>query len=1173
MKQKLLLAALLLGSSVVASAQWAYPEPEITPFSIVEGTYSTDTMYLYNVGAKLYFTEGNDWGTRASTANSGLKVYFEEYIEDPEDPLWDGQTYLIHDYSLAKGAWRELFIDNENAMYVDHGSQGEYCWHFSIEKNGSTFRIYAADDSKYKHEAYPGSYVGIIEFLDGSMNNIISPLLEPENIDVTSEKAYHIDWAFVSKDAYEKQQALIPAYEAAMALKTAIEQAEAAGIDVSAEKAVYNNTASTVEELTAATESAKKKIANNIELNYTPSNPLNMDEDYVINYEFGDASLWEYTTGAQNHGTATNKVSEAGRDGSYYFSGTFWENWNPGTFTGKLYRQMTQMPHGVYRLELAAFTNSGYGSYIYLNGDSTEVTYGSPEAYEVITLVEETDTVEVGLKVVYPANWVGIDNCHLTYYGNSDASFAYLMDQKAAQHEIPDGAYFEKAAKETYLSVVAATSAPSGAADAVAKLQQLNDAWAVFKANLDAYQALSDAYDEANDVVDQGYVYEPLTDYMMDVQEWLEDGTMTTDEANENVATMQELINKAKENIPIGGEVLLFTNMNFNDNNKGWLIDQTTVANATGDAPAVNGLAVNPNGERWNANFDYYQEVTGLQNGVYRLTAQAFYRTGSNGAAESGRETDEILAWLYVNGTQKEIHNIMDYYRNYDELYNAVNTDITGNCYPRTDVTDAEGNTVYTPNGQNSASAFFQLGLYQNEVYGVVTDGTLRIGIRSEGTIGDRWTLFDNFHVYYAGMDEEILSQILEEKIAEAETLAETGMAQATKTALKGTIDAGKSALSGGDGEKMFQAIQTFDEAMANAKASAKLYEDLATVYENLATAIDVASEEGTGSNEAFDAADKISSEMEGALEDYSWTDEEVQAKIDEANSIIAELKKPAEIPTDENPVDYTRYITNPTFDTIGDFTGWTDNGSSGWGAGGVTGPSAEKYMSQFNTFQDISVPAGTYELSVNGYHRSGSATQDWADYKAQQEALAEDPNFYDETLTAFLYATTSEGTYSVALPHASAGWVEGAYGLDSESQVESDIYIPNTMNAADTYFHTPKVDDQGNEYYPYNVSVIIKVGADQKLRIGVKRDAPGSTPDGNWTIVDDFQLIAFGTESTKTVSGDASGIETVAAAEAVANQYFTVSGARTNGLQKGINIVKKVNADGTVTVTKVLVK
>ena len=1173
MKQKLLLAAMLLGGSLTASAQWTFPEPETTGFSIVEGTNSTDTLYLYNVGAKAYFTEGNAWGTQASSGTSGLKVYFNKYIPADlagADSIWDGSTYLIWDFSLAKNEWRNLFIDSETNMFVDHGSQGSDCWMFSVETNGSTFRILPGVTNGYNAATlgYKG-YVGITEDLEGNIAATMSPLLAPEDIDATQFKAYHVDWAFVTKEAYEKQQALVPAYQAAMALKTEIDKAEAQGIDVSAEKAVFNNTSSTVEQLEAATTSVKEKIAGNLENKYSPTNPYFMDDDFVVNYKFDDTSGWTTTTGAQNTGTAKNKTEEAGRDGNFYFTGTFWENWNPNDFTGKLYKEMTQMPQGVYRLELAAFTTAGNGSYIYLNGDSTEVTYGSPEKYEVITLVEGTDTVEIGLKVVKPAGWVGIDNCHLTYYGNSNASFRYLMAEKAALNTIPTDAYYQKAAKTAYDGVVDATAAPNGADDAVAKLQQLNDAWATFKANLDAYQALNDSLIKGNQVIDAGYESPELSDYLMDVEEMLEDGELSTEEAKNNAIELGQLIVKALQNPPVGREVDLFTNTDFSGAG-GWYVDQTTVSNATSSTPQIAGLSINPNGERWNANFDYYQTANGLPNGVYKMTAQAFYRTGSNAAAESGRETDEILAWIYINGTKKAIHNIMDFTRNADELMGAVSQDITGNCYLRTDVTGAEGESVYTPNGQNSASAFFQLGDYQNEVYGIVTDGTLRMGIKSEGTISDRWTLFDNFHVYYMGMDEEVLSQILEEKIANAEEMTESGMAVASKDALSTAITTGNTALSSGDGNTMFKAIQTVDAAIAGAEESVKLYEDLSNELDKLLTALETANEQGTGSPEAFEAADEMGTAIEEARESGSWTNEEVIAKIAETESIIAELKKPADVPTDDNPVDYTSYIENPTFETIGDFTGW--KGSS-WGAGGTTGPSAERFQMDFDTYQEISVPAGTYKLSVNGYHRAGDAAADWTAYKAQQEALAEDPNYIDPTLTAFLYAHTSEGDYSVALPHASAGWVASPYGIESESQVESEAYIPNTMLAADTYFHTAKVDEQGNEYYPYNVSIIIKVGADQKLRLGVKRNAGGATPGGNWTIVDDFELICYGTESALTPSGDASGVESIATAEPVSVQYFTVGGARANAAQKGINIVKKVNADGTVTVSKVLVK
>ena len=100
-------------------------------------------------------------------------------------------------------------------------------------------------------------------------------------------------------------------------------------------------------------------------------------------------------------------------------------------------------------------------------------------------------------------------------------------------------------------------------------------------------------------------------------------------------------------------------------------------------------------------------------------------------------------------------------------------------------------------------------------------------------------------------------------------------------------------------------------------------------------------------------------------------------------------------------------------------------------------------------------------------------------------------------------------------------------------------------------------------------MKVILKVGEDKKLRLGVKRDAPAATPGGNWTIVDDFKLTYFGENSSRDASADASAIESITTAEGQMMQIFTVSGTRVNTLQKGINIVRMSNGR----VQKILVK
>ena len=1189
MKQKLLIAALLMGGCLSASAQWTFPEPVTQGFSIAEGAESTDTLYLYNVGAHAYFMEANDWGTRASVSSWGLKVYFKKFLDLPEEgeegseAVWDGKTYLIYDYSLAKNAWKNLFIDSETALYVDLGSQANF--YFSVQDNGNgTFRIFGADKNpKYNPTDFPNSFLGIEMTTDADGNtkvsDIINPMLDPD-VATPGSNEFYIDWAFVSKENYEAQQVKMAQYLAAVALGNAIERAEANNIDVAAEKAVYNNTNSTKEELEAATAAVNGKIANNVENLYSPENPLDMDADYVMNTTFDTNEGWSTTTGAQNTGIATNKTSEKGRDGEYHFTGGFWENWNGSAFTGKLFKQMVQMPKGVYYLRMAAFCNSGEGSYVYLNKDSVEVTYGSPETYELFALVEDTDTIEIGLKVVRGGNnWVGIDNVHLEYYGNQPSSLVYYFQQRQEIDLSSVGEYYQLEAKEAYDAVVEGLN-PSTPEEALAALETYSAAWAVFKANADAYQALADARKEARTAMDEGFYTDELYDYELEtVGDALEERTLSTEEINAITEKLLQLIDEALHTYTAGTELTsLITNPNFNQSGSvGWLVDTGTVNSATSSGPAVAGLSFNQNGERWNANFDYYQVLSGLQNGVYELKAQAFYRTGDNSTSESqyDNNSEEILAWIYLNDSKNEVPSIMSAKRTATELdavsqgTNVWQSTGSDGSYPRTDGTADDGSTYYSPNGQNAASAFFTLGDYECNVFGIVTDGTLRLGIKSEGSVDNRWSLFDNFRLVYQGYDVDVLSELLNAKAEEATELMEKDMASDAKDALESAYNLASDAAGSGEGRTMFDALVSILSTLNSAEESVKQYEELRTQLGNLEAAYNEYA--GTASMEAINDAEALINEVSEAIEAGSYTDAEVTAKIDEIKAAITALKVPAEKASDDNPIDYTQAIVNPSFDVQEDFTGWA---GSGWGAGGTKSTLAERYQMNFDTYQDLNVPEGTYMLSVNGMHRSGWAADDYAAYLAQQEKLAEDPNYADPTLTAFLYATTSEGNYSVALPHASAGNVEGARGVTSEDNVASGIYIPGTMLACDTYFHTPYTDAEGNEYYPYNVSVILKVGADKKLRIGVKRVGEANDkPAGNWTIVDDFQLICFGTESTKTPSGDAldyaldiTGVQTETTQVA---EIFNVNGARVATLQKGINIVRMSNG----TIQKILVK
>ena len=137
--------------------------------------------------------------------------------------------------------------------------------------------------------------------------------------------------------------------------------------------------------------------------------------DYVVNGTF-DSSLdgWTTTTGAQNSARASNQQGD--------FSVPFWENWNPSSFTGKMY-QTAEVPNGTYKLRIAAFVNvlGDEGTqYVYANSDKTNLTTGDPTFYTVFTYVSD-GTIEFGLEqTVATANWMGIDNVSLYYLGSDN---------------------------------------------------------------------------------------------------------------------------------------------------------------------------------------------------------------------------------------------------------------------------------------------------------------------------------------------------------------------------------------------------------------------------------------------------------------------------------------------------------------------------------------------------------------------------------------------------------------------------------------------------------------------------------------------------------------------------------------------------------------------------------
>ena len=156
--------------------------------------------------------------------------------------------------------------------------------------------------------------------------------------------------------------------------------------------------------------------------------------------------------------------------------------------------------------------------------------------------------------------------------------------------------------------------------------------------------------------------------------------------------------------------------------------------------PSIGGDATNFCAEKFpqGGAFDVYQEITGVPKGLYKLTAQAFYRNGSGwhqDVLQAG--SDIVKALLYANENSVKIPNVFDEAQ--EKEGNGFSTEVDG--------------LGFIPNSMNEASKVFTDGRYKTEpVYVYVGDeGKLRLGVKKEAVSTFDWTIFDNFELSFIG--------------------------------------------------------------------------------------------------------------------------------------------------------------------------------------------------------------------------------------------------------------------------------------------------------------------------------------------------------------------------------------------------------------------------------------
>ena len=1262
-----LLSALVLSVGAFAqnfTATWEkYEAPEF-----MTSVPDLDTeFYMWSVGNGGFYTHHRGenatpyWQTRAAVSDTiGALVKLSQTNPESESQ-WDldelgSSVHLLSyvtknsDYYCtfvaASGGpvWDGVWTDNNEETYVVFDIEDQGSGQFKIKLNIELVAPSYASD-------FDAPYLVVADLSDNTSGSTIateSNLVYLWDSDTLTTLGYSYSdvydtWAAVDTATYNSYIEVAAAhnacYLAALSLKAAIEAAIESNptIDLSEQIAVYNNTSSTLEELEDAEASISQAIIDLWKDVATADEPVDFTSA-LTNPDFstGDDTGWSYDSDL-----ATPTV-----DATYLNCEVWNDNFN-------VYQELTDLPEGVYRVDIQAFYRAGDDETdnTYYIADPTKYNYsklyaesavlgttqqksvkriqeeaqdapllgdvddadtwpydsetedadgntvytpnsmqGSQVWFEagyywnsLFFAIAESDTMLVGFKkeTLIDYDWTIFDNFQLYYYGDADDAYEVWADSTSAElstmydlsdtyHGAPEAELYNSLIEElstatTKESILAAQATTTDVTDSL-DLSITN--YATYVSLCETIEAwleensTSEFYDFDTDLMSS------LTEYLQTYAEDSEDGEEAYGWPNGNMhkilnvddndnPTYEGILSAAEiaaeteylqalyteavaDALKEGGDVTgLLTNADFATNDlTGWTYDEDY------GTPSVSYWEC----EMWNSNFDLYQELSGLPEGVYQLEVQAFYREGGYDDAYELWAADEenITTEIYLNDYSTPVVSIFE---------DRQST----NIYSDASYASPDGSTYIPDNMYAAYIAFTTYGLYdENSLYAIVgEDGELKVGIRNLDYTSYCWAIFDNFRLTYWGKDAEKVYLFLQELMETALDLMEEDMGATELAALEAEYDTAKDAVSSADGDTMYDCILSLSAAITTAEESIAAYEELADALEELVDAIETYADEASA--EAYDAADQLYSDVEETLQNLDKTTAEVEELIEEIAAAIGALKIPAEYEdaSDDNPVDFTSVIVNADF-SEGDDTGWEGDptvSSSYY--------NAECYNTTFDVYQDIySLPSGTYEVRVNAFHRVGTYQNDWDLYE-------DDPDDEDDNLTAYLYAVNGDNEVATKVMHMSVGALAGD-DTYSDVYAEADdgtyMYVPNTMEVGEAYMHL--TDDEGNDLNVYQNSLYIDVDADvsSTLRIGLKAESVVSTA---WVLFDDWQLFYYGTESELAIGSVASGSNS---AQTVVGIY-SLSGARLNSYQQGVNIVKMVDADGNVSAVKVLVK
>ncbi len=1171
-------------------------------------------QYFYNPGLQAYFAGGNNWQTRATAlvekgvqitvAETGSGTYsitnyvgkFSEWRKafagGPTDVWTDNNTGANCDaWSFTVNADGTFTIANEPAAAgaVLGGVAGDLG---ELGASGTTdvgtyLNLYPAETANFHYTWYAVSE-------DAYATNLV------ERETLAAEYATKRD-AMLTE--YESLSAI---YKSASALYAALMKADELGVTGLDEYvAVYKNAESTVEQLDAATKAVEEAIVAAESSNASVAKPADVSS-VIVNRTFdtvGDFHGWSGnswgaggTTGpcAERYNMTFDTWQEIKdlKNGVYALSCTaFYRAGNTATsFTN--YQAGTGKNAFLYaaNMKADAAANDTLTSVVmnmfdgivpnetkatsfmeWANGDDTyyvpntmmdAVNFFENGYYTdnrvLFAITEGTAKIGMYKKVGIGEDWVLVDNFALTYYGDgADAYQLWYTDllKNVASYSAED--QITESVLESYNTTVDAAKGAtvSNYDEVMTNHKSILAAQKAIEENIAAWKSYIEAFLNAQKVAANqemaGPAMDALNDYLFDVETFIEEKQLTTEELIKGTADMIQLTSDAIQNsIKPGTEYDQLKNVDFADGFNNWTVEAVSGGNVAADQTAKCAEAFN------NANFDIYQEIKDAPVGCYEITLQGFYRRGRGDAAwryyfedtgEKKANIPEVPVYVYMNDNKTPISYVYDYQVAYSEdADGAENHLYAGTDYQK----DPNGEYVY-PNSMASAGKAFDKGAYKMSAFGLVAKkgDALRVGVKgSANQDNDSWPIFTRFKLVYQGYEATIVGPKLKEAIDAIDLTKPMGVDIKAKASELKT--AGEAAYATNDGKTMFDALAAIYHYNDSISESVALFTELTTAIEAL---LEFAPEAPNAAikESAINYAEGLKTSM------ATFTNKDAEEAMVKLAELTTQLAWPEDYTSasDAQGSDFTGVLKSPSFEKEGtnSIEGWT---AEGYNFGNDDTQKAalalEYYQKDFDMHQTVSVPNGMYMVTIKGFTKDTS-TDAQGNY---DKWVAGTPN------GAMLYAVSANDTTSVDLENIAAVPSCSMEDFSSENQKfthdGNDYFVPNSMVGFITF-----TDNDASKYLN---SLNIKV-TDGKLTIGI------SGTKAEWVIMDNVTLTYFGENSAKEETGWTTEIESVNAAAPAKVEIYQLTGAKAATMKKGFNIIRTIDANGNVKVQKVIVR